>query len=166
MIEKLINASQNFLSILAEVEDSEGVIDESLEKKFDEAVKEMASQTDTFVNSLDYLETAIEVVKKRKDKYLRKERYLSRIKDRMRGTAKALLMSGVAFEGDESSVKLTKPVLKLNYDDVNVDELPDRYVRVKKEINKQALSDDIKEGKLEPTSFNIKRFHESKLHVS
>jgi len=150
MIEKLLESSSNFVGILREIEEADGVLSQELEKRFDIAVKDMAKTTDSFANSLDYLDVAIEIAKKRKDKYISKMSKLNNLRLRMRSDAKALILSGLAFEGNERSVKLNNPIAKIDYTNIDIDNLDSKYVRIKKEIKKKELSKDIMSGEIMP----------------
>jgi hypothetical protein len=148
MLDKLINASNEWIDIANELEDNGGELTPELEKRFEVSVSNMASVSDQLANTLDYIDTAIEVAKKKKDRYALKQKQFTNFKSRVRDTAKLFMLNGVEFQGEDRKVLLTKEVTKINVDDVDLNSLEnkDRYSNVVVTLDKVKLKKDIKDG--------------------
>jgi hypothetical protein len=148
MLEKLINASNEWIEIANELEENGGELTPDLEKRFEVSVNNMADVSDQLANTLDYVDTAIAVAKKKKDRYQYKQKQFENFKDRIRDTAKLLMMNGVAFQGEDRKVILTKETKVLNVDNVDINKLEnkDKYTKVVISLDKTKLKKDIKNG--------------------
>lgn len=148
MLEKLINASETWIKIMAEVEDNGGELTPELEQEFDIAVNNMANVSDQLANTLDYIDTAIGVAKKKKDRYAYKQKQFENYKTRVRNVTKLAMISGVEFKGEDRKVLLTKPSEKINVDEVDLNTLKnkDKYTKIVITMDKALLKKDIKEG--------------------
>lgn len=146
MLNKLINASNEWIDIANELEENGGELTPELEKRFEISVSNMASVSDQLANTLDYIDTAIEVAKKKKDRYALKQKQFANFKSRVRETAKLFMMNGLEYQGEDRKVLLTKEATKINVDDVTVGGLDPKYIKVTYTVNKVKLKKDIKDG--------------------
>jgi hypothetical protein len=135
---------------LDKIEENEGVLTPELEEQWDVIISDMAETSDELANTLDYIDTAIEVAKKKKDRYVSKQRQLENYKNRIRDTAKHLLLQGVDFKGEDRSVALMRRKPEWNVDGVIVEDLKPEYVKVTYTIRKAELKKAIAEGKVMP----------------
>ena len=101
-------------------------------------------------NTLDYIDAAIEVAKKKKDRYTGKHRQLENYKTRIRDTAKHLLLQGIDFKGEDRSVTLMRRKPEWNVDNVIVEDLEREYVKVTYAIRKTELKKALADGKVIP----------------
>jgi len=146
MINNLIKASEEWIQIMTKIEENDGVLTPELEQRFDQAVVEMSTVSDQLANTIDYIDTAIEVVKKKKDRYQLKQKQLENFKSRMREVTKNAMLNGITFEGEDRKVILTNPKKKINVDDVLPKDVPQKYWKVSTSINKTLLKNDIENG--------------------
>ena len=112
----------------------------------------MAETSDELANTLDYIDAAIEVAKKKKDHYMVKQKQLENYKNRVRETAKNLIIQGIYFIGEDRSVALVRRKPEWNVDNVIVEDLEPEYVKVTSTIRKTELKKAIADGKVMPPS--------------
>jgi len=110
----------------------------------------MAKTSDELANTLDYIDAAIEVAKKKKDRYILKQKQLENYKNRIRETAKNLILQGIEFKGVDRSVLLVRSKPEWNVDNVIVDDLEPEYVKITYEVKKAELKKAIGDGKIKP----------------
>jgi hypothetical protein len=155
LIEEIIQASTQFLDVLAQLEDAEGVMNEELESRFDGAVAVMANTSDSLANTLDYLDVAIGAAKEKKLFYEAKIKRLTDYKNRLRDQARGLMLQGIEFEGNERSVKLV-PRTKYDASAIAPEDWPEEFVKIERSLKKADLVNAIKNGKVQPPKgFNI-----------
>jgi hypothetical protein len=148
MINDLIGASEEWIKIVTEIEANEGVLDGDLEQRFDMAIRNMSMVSDQLANTLDYVDTAIGVAKKKKDRYQLKQKQLENYKTKMREIAKGAMLNGMEFAGEDRKVILTNPTKRLNVDEVDLNKLEnkDKYTKVVVSLDKAKLKKDIVDG--------------------
>lgn len=148
MLQKLLNASEAWIDIANEIEDNGGELTPELEGRFDVAVKDMSEVSDQLANTLDYIDTAVEVAKRKKDRYALKAKQFTNFKEKIRTVTKNLMLEGIEFAGEDRKVLLTKATNKINVDDVDMNTLEnkDRYTKVVVTLDKVKLKRDIKDG--------------------
>jgi len=149
MINDLVQASNEWIELAREIEENEGVLTEDMEKRWDAVVAKMSGVSDQLADTLDYIDVAIATAKMKKDRYFSKQKSLENFKARLRDTAKNLMLNGIKFQTEDRSVKINS-TSNWNVDDVDINDLDEKFVKTEKVVKKKELIQAIKSGEIMP----------------